>query len=181
MSESEFNHPAERERSPPEAFFNVDVMSDDQVVVLHRALFEATIDFESPNAEFSPGDIVETMHWTLLGEARNMAEYDPDRVRRIAEWCGQSDESADWLLGAQAACGLVHMDYPYTRDTLVMYATDSKYHNSYLRQYAMYDIVSELMRDHMTPEQIEDFNTHAAASGERQPFSPALPKDWYTS
>ncbi|WP_338773036.1 hypothetical protein V7968_16345 [Nocardia vulneris] len=167
MSSPEFSHPAERERSPPqERLFNAEAMTDDQLILLQRGIRDSQRRFE-PTVDFPSDEISDGLHLAFFDSIRDLATRAPERVRGLTERCKASETPEDWWFGAEAAASLIHHDFEYTRDALVGMVVDPRIGDDDFTAYLMIHetIIPDLMRDHMTPEQIQDFNVHLAVTG----------------
>ncbi|BCK57869.1 hypothetical protein NWFMUON74_56410 [Nocardia wallacei] len=140
-------------------------MTDEQIIVLHRGIGVAANRGEYREEDgfnaMVVGDSISENIWMSL---RQLAERQPDRVKRIVEKCANSDIEEDWDLPANAVSGLVDQDYPFVRDTLIRFITDRSYGTAIATDGAE-RAAEKLIRDRLTDGQIADFNYHYILAG----------------
>jgi hypothetical protein len=168
----------ETEHTPEVRLFNVDAMSDDQIVALYRGLTGAmeseipgTFDSDAAGKDDRRGDAAVQLLEQLDADLSGLAGRDPERVKNLAEQCASSDRTADQELALGAAISLVHYDYPFTRDTLLALHL----RGSDISGEGAFVAIPRLMRDELTPDQVADFNAHLGASG-WEPMEPDPPE-----
>ncbi len=156
-------------QTPESSIFNVEAMSDEQIILLHRGLTSA-FDSEEVASGIRDKDIAEGMVSQLRSDFGNLASRDPERVKRLVEWCMHSDKGYDHEFAETIAPSLVAHDYPFVRDTLISLSIDGLE----MASEGTFLTIPRLMRDHLTPEQVADFNAHLEVRG-ADPMSPARP------
>lgn len=162
----------ERELTPEGQFFNVDAMSDDQIVAMHRGL---TAIFESDDPLSSQGD---SLLDRLAADVRESASRDPERVKSLVHRCALSHNEFDRELAVDVAPALADFDYGFTRDVLVFLRVDNDRKESRgLASEAAMVTIPKLMRDHLSAEQIEDFNARLAFYGDWLTATPDAPDE----
>ena len=155
----------------PEArLFNVDAMSDDQIIVLARGL-TGVLDSEEVGGGRRHGDTAVGMLTQLETDLSGLASRDPERVRGLVEQCMQSDMGADHELALGVAPSLAGYDYEFTRDTMISLLIDGL---GGADEEAILAI-PRFMRDQLTPDQVADFNAHLQAR-DHDPMHPAQPE-----
>jgi len=152
---------------PEVPFFNVDAMNDEQIIVLSRGL-TGVLDFEEVGGGQRHSDTAVGMLTKLETDLSGLASRDPERVRGLVERCMQSDMRADHELVLGVAPTLAGNDYSFTRDTMISLLI----YGSELASEGAITAISRLMRDHLTPDQIADFNAHLRAR-DHDPMTPA--------
>jgi hypothetical protein len=150
----------ERENPPFERLFNVDLMSDDQVLTLFHGIYEGWAK--------SDGLISETadpLFYQLALSVRDLASRDPERAKNLVQRCEQSNEDIDHRIVGYTAQALIDYDYAFTRDALIsVYVGDAQQRSgSENAQDVAGHQMGILMRDRLTPEQAADFNARIAA------------------
>ncbi|MGW4842760.1 hypothetical protein [Nocardia brasiliensis] len=149
-------------------------MSDDQIIALSRALavahLEASTDQIAIDREATDmGDI-------LADAVRDMGSRDPERAKRIIEFCTASEMKSDWAMAAWAVTGLVEYDYQFVRDTLIGFVVNPKFAalSNEANDFAKNLIIPDLMHDHLTREQVADFNAALMDAGAETPIMPSV-------
>jgi hypothetical protein len=155
--------------------FNLDVMTEDQIIVSHRGL--AQLADAGPNADDSIDQtaVGDNLSDRLVSGIRELASRDPERLKHLVHRCVTSNNDADRLLGVYVAPSLVAYDYGFTRDALVYSMVDQA-----TGRVAWHGIAEaarlearELFRDSMSPVQRADFNDQLAFYGNDIPIEPA--------
>jgi hypothetical protein len=171
-------------RTPETSIFNVEAMSNEQIVVLYRGLatiFDATLDSDvMPNSSTGSRDqqgydvynAAGGMMDQLRADLRGLTPRDPERVKELVGKCAQSENEDDHDLAVEVVPSLLHHDYAFTRDTLISLL------DSNLAGDSVILIIPRMMRDQLNQYQIEDFNAHLQARGE-EPMSPARSDEEY--
>jgi hypothetical protein len=159
----------ETSHTPEISLFNVDAMSDEQIIVLSRGL-TGVLDSEEVGGGRRHGDTAAGMLAQLDTDLSGLASRDPERIRGLIEQCVQSDMVADHELALGMAPSLVGYDYTFARDTLISIRIDGV---GGAEEEAMMRI-PRIMRDQLTPDQTADFNAHLQARGE-EPVIPDGP------
>jgi hypothetical protein len=157
--------------------FDVDAMDDDQIIVLNRGLSAIGLVGRMEGDSFDEMLVGFNLQDRLLGSVRELTLRNPERVKNLVSQYARSAQTADREFVASTVCSLVHYDYEFTRDTLIFLMVDQA------RQEISWDTVCEaahdetrlMMRDHMTQDQIADFNAHLAVYGSGVVIAPALP------
>lgn len=165
------NHEAaypETSHTPEAQLFNVDAMSNEQIVVLYRGLYGIFVNETGEDEENS--STANDMLDQLEHELRELTTRDPERTKQLVADCMQSDRESDEDIASSVVRSLVHYDYTFTRDTLIAFLTDER-----LGPEGAIISVPRLMRDDLTPDQIDDFNAHLQARG-HDPIEPAAPQ-----
>jgi hypothetical protein len=162
----------ERENTPAAQLFNVDAMSDEQIIAVFRGLEG----LEFPTREVA--DIVDGLFKQMAADMHDLVSRDPERVRNLVHRCEQSNDDASQLFSAYVAPVLVYYDYEFTRDTLISLSpigeAARRNPGGIAGDIAQWE-TEDLMRDHLTPEQIADFQAHAALIDSGWPLEPSLP------
>src|SRR5882672_583845 len=145
----------ELEKTPESRLFNVDAMSDEEIVTLSRGLL--AMFNEGPGGEdfLDPSIIGDKLRDKLVSEVQDLGTRDPERVKNLAHKCARSQNEADQEFAAYVAPGIAHFDYDFARDVLVYLMLDPEdQRNSIgwgpIREVAR-DKIAELMRDQLTP------------------------------
>ena len=112
-------------------------------------------------------DIADGMLTQLDADLSGPAARDPERVRDLVDQCIQSDKGPDHELALGIGPSLVNYDYAFARDTLVSLYIDGLGGSDEGAMMA----IPRLMRDHLTPDQVADFNAHLEARG-WEPMTP---------
>ena len=169
----------ETSHTPETRLFNVDAMSDDQIVVLNRGMWAVADEIIGDKLFTQEVDFF--VHERVGDEVRGLAASDPARVKRLVERLTLSDVGVDHKLAAQVVPELIDFDYAFTRDTLISIYIGNTYeqmrvkHDPHDASETADDQISYLMRDHLTPDQIADFQRHAAFYDPDMPLEPARP------
>lgn len=150
--------------------FNVERLSDEEIISLHRALYEV-----------SGSDRKADSLWDdLTTDVRALASQSPDRVKNLVRRCsyptGYSID-VDQSFAAYVTPGLAQEDYTFTRDMLISLIAGNA-HQRNLGGCACELAENQLrllMRDQLTPEQVADFNARLAPiyDPELLPLEPA--------
>lgn len=176
----------QEKESAPYSHFNLNAMSDDQIIVLHRGLWSlsnlSSVLGEGENDAFDQPSIGDQLGEVFfIKDANNLALHDPGRVKNLLEGCASSDVAADHALVARVVGSLVDYDYAFTTQTLLTLLTDPETGRRSWDDVAdtVQDAVRFLMRDHMTPDQIVAFNQELVLRhGASEPLIyPALPSE----
>lgn len=165
----------EREAAPESQVFNVDAMSDDQIIVLYRAFGEIAHSAASGDGGIEEEDIgIESNDAVAVGDGmwnqlvagvRDLVARDPQRVRALMGRCVGSPVEIDREFAVEITPALIDYDYFFTRDTLVrtaLYQDDLNSPSFSDARDSAWDQVAKLMRDRLTPEQVVDFQAYAA-------------------
>lgn len=166
---------------PPEAeLFNVGAMSDDQIVAVYRGLITAfdTQDSQGLDKRQQGGEVHDVHNVTaglldqLEASVSALTTADPERVKGLVSDCLQSEIEADHELALGVVSSLVHYDYAFTRDSLIF--MQSQRHIASQITEGAFLMVPRLMRDHLSSDQIADFNATLEGHGlpSRQPARP---------
>ncbi|MBF6171293.1 hypothetical protein [Nocardia blacklockiae] len=108
----------------------------------------------------------------LSYEVRDLTSRDPERVKKLVADCMNSEIASNWDLAVDIVDSLAQHDWPFTRDALVIMGV-----NPVMKigdELAYTGVVagrklSVLMRDELTPEQIDDLQErYRAAGGEHE-------------
>jgi hypothetical protein len=147
----------ERENAPYQRLFNVDAMSDEQVLTLFSGIQGAS--------RGDPAETADPLFYQLALSVRDLASRDPERVKFLLHRCEQSDDDVEHQVVGYAAQALIDYDYRFTRDVLVSAFVGDAQNRSHseVAQEASRSAIKILMRDHLTPEQAADFNARIAA------------------
>lgn len=163
----------ERENPPYQRLFNVDVMSDEQILTLFTGMHKG--------APGDPADTADPLFYQLSMSVRDLASRDPERVKFLLHRCEQSDDDVEHEVVGYTAQALIDYDYAFTRDALVSVYVGDAHSRSYsdVAHGASESAIRLLMRDRLTPEQQADFNARIAAyeSGEWAQLEPAAPNE----
>jgi hypothetical protein len=166
----------EREHRAEVGLFNVAAMSDAQIAETIIALEKHEHGLSGERSVVNAG-LVES----VLADLRGHAAENPVRARELVAKFAQSDERMLQYAAANTADVLIDFDYQFTRDTLTWFAGFNFDHPQYeeidIGDGAMmtaYGSIRRLMRDRLTPAQIDDFNASLAARG-AQPTRPLAP------
>lgn len=159
MSHEVPNH--EREGNRNIALFNVDVMTDDDIVVLYRGI--STIADHHPHTtdQFDPTTTGDDMCDRLASEIRALAARDPERVKQLVHRAAFSVDSYDRSLAANSVVGLVQYDWEFTRDVIVHLAVDHdnpRIVGEGLHYESISDAINSLRNEVLDPEQLDDLN-----------------------
>ena len=163
-------HP-ETEHTPELRFFNVDAMSNDEIVTLSRGLTGA-LDSADVGGGEQYRNIAGEMLIQLDADIRDLASRDPERVRNLVEQCMQSDKGADHELALGITPSLASYDYAFIRDVMISLLVDGL---GGANEEALIAI-PRMMRDRLTPDQVADFNAHLQAR-DQEPMTPARPEN----
>jgi hypothetical protein len=107
----------EREWQPRTGLFNVDAMSEDEIVILYRSL---ALLVEQVQDESGDEDTVGNEMWEVLAaDVRGLVARDPERVKNLVHRCTMSHKAVDREFAAYTAASLIDYDYSFTRDALV--------------------------------------------------------------
>ncbi|MEU3198799.1 hypothetical protein [Streptomyces sp. NPDC006996] len=172
----------EIEKTPESRLFDVDAMSNEQITVLWRSLAGTAYQLcEAQSQDQSASealDVCDGLWQSLVREMHSFALCNPEQAKDLIERSFRSLESLDREFAARVAPSLIDFDYKFTRDVMV-YLNVSSNHLGGLAggtwSEIAWDCTSVLMRDRLTPEQINDFNAHLTAHGEEHELDPATP------
>jgi len=180
----------ETSHTPEVRLFNVDAMSDEQIIVTYRGYWTVANHLGNEDTDdFDQMDIGDGLNEQVAAEVRDLASRDPERVKQLVTRTTASQEDSDQDLAANAAPALLNYDYAFTRDTLISITMGEAYERCVSRGISSSDsgsgyasetalgLMRELMRDRLTPEQIADFQAHAAAFDPGWPLEPARPEE----
>jgi hypothetical protein len=98
----------------------------------------------------------------------------------LVDWLARSQEEVDRELAVEVVSALAEYDYEFTRDTLIFCRVDEDRPAAATRGLASEAAMTEiprLMRDRLTPEQVDDFNTRLGAHGDWFTTRPARPDE----
>jgi hypothetical protein len=180
MPNESFQQPRPETYETPERvpLFNVDDMSDAQIIVTNRALWMAADYGIQDGDSFDQMLTGDNLHIKLANDVRDLASRDPERVKNLITVCAYSGIEHDQELAAKSVRGLVGYDYGFTTDILLSMLTEPDGYRKFndLAETAR-DEVRLMMRDNMTPEQIDAFNARYLRYGDDrdQPIQPAEP------
>lgn len=167
-------------------------MSDEQIIVLYRGIGAVAIAWPQDRAAAinqedldipDPTQPADRLWSNLTADVRDLAKRAPERVRSVVQRCLASPKAIDREFAAYIIPGLINHDYAFTRDTLL----DLAYGYGEAPDYPHYadlpasagDAIRFLMRDGLTPEQVADFQAHAATYDPGELPEPAPPgKQW---
>ncbi|WP_433683361.1 hypothetical protein [Nocardia sp. CA-119907] len=168
MNNHEFNPPsAERERSPPDTYFDLEPMQDDEIIFLQRAITMNMHMGWRPGERFDSFEIGDDLSYHVYRAMRGLAANDPERARNIIHRCATSDIDDDWRFAAETVGYLVNYNYEFVKETLLRFISDSeKYQHELAVQIARENTIPRLMHESLTPEQIEDFNRSLEDAGD---------------
>lgn len=151
----------ERENPPYERLFNVDAMSDDQILTLFQGLYTG----HGEASDMDPSETADPLFYQLALSVRDLAARDPERVKGLMHRCEQSSDDIEHQVVGYTAQALIDYDYEFSRDALIsVYVGDAQQRShSETAQNAAGNQMKILMRDHLGPEQLADFNARIAA------------------
>lgn len=153
----------EQDRLRETQVFKVETLSDHQILLLYRGL--STVGIPDDAADKA----LDGLYRQLIADVQGLGSRDPGRLKNLVDHCEQSYNGYDQELGAEVAPGLMEYDYEFVRDTLVSLAASEA-------MDATRFVISDLMRDRLTPDQIADFNTRLAVHGDEYRCDPSLPE-----
>jgi hypothetical protein len=177
--------PPERYRTPEGGLFNVAAMTDEEVFEVNAALREH-FDYLDENY-FDPAVGAErhqeghNLTDRFTADIRGLAAFNPERVRGIVAKCMQSGIGSAHLMAVETAGSLIGFDYAFARDTLIDLYDGTHPTGGYFDDRASEEAlftISRLMRDNLTPQQIDDFNALIVSRG-GVPLEPADPGSPY--
>ncbi|WP_280351492.1 hypothetical protein [Nocardia abscessus] len=165
-------------------------MSDEQIIVMYRGIRLATERGQKDDGLnlMSTGDGLFARFAREVGE---LGASNPERLKTMVRWLTEGrpigkagDPDPDREFAARIVPGLIDYDYEFTRETLVSLTVDEDGTycdsvESWVPDTAEIEI-RRLMRDHLTAEQIADFNLCLASLPRRLhedfwPLEPAPP------
>lgn len=155
----------EREVLPAERLFNLEAMSDEQILVAYRGFGMIAHEGNDEADPFDQMQVGDSLSDQFVAEVRDLAVRDPERVRRIVGRSVMSSNDIDHELGAHAASHLIEYDYKFARDVLIhLCVTGDDTHIAFPRDVARHEIY-DLVRNRLTPDQADDFRTRMASHG----------------
>jgi hypothetical protein len=167
----------ERDRGPEVRLFNVDALSDDELIVLARSFREAA-DHEDESEPFSQTATYDNLLDRLALDVRDLATRDPERVKGLMSRCRESNVGGDQDLAVNTVSVLVHYDYEFTRDMLVSFLAGPDAHTEEDIRLMATSAIRKLMRYELTSEQSDDFNVQLVRfSYTHEPLEPARPDE----
>lgn len=142
--------------------FDLDAMTDDEIIVTHRAITQLANAGPRSSDGFDAQFISDSLGDRLSRQVVELGARAPERVKAILARCLRSDLESDGELIPPAAAGIVSSNYELARDSLISYLVrpEVTYAPEIARGFA-----SDMMRDSMTPEQVADFNSRYLAAG----------------
>jgi hypothetical protein len=158
---NELPHP-EKDRSPERGLFNLVIMTDDQIVLVGRAL-----DGEHERSCTEAGAFLCDAFVRDIGE---LVRQDPDRGKGLLMRMARSEDNSDRSFAAESTPVLAELDYELARDILLYIASRPPTGDSY---ESCFD-ASYVFPRHITPEQAADFAARWAAAQTR----PLQPPSW---
>jgi hypothetical protein len=182
MAQEDLSSP-EREQTPKPRLFNVDEMSDVQIIVTNRAIgFGAYWNPDEIEADgFEAMTVADELHDYLAEAVRGLATRDPERVKQLAQRCLNSKNQDDLMFAAKFIEGLIEYDYAFTRDSLIwLLVSDEPNYADHDGWVDAKDALERLANERLTPEQIDDFSramTAQAPWGSYSLLQPAAPED----
>jgi hypothetical protein len=157
---------------PETPLFNVDAMSDEQIIVLYRGLI-SIYESEEVMVEHSEHEgVADGILTRLEADLSDLTSRDPERVKNLVANCVESVNESDHELALNVVTSLVDYDYSFTRDALLSLSMGS----GHVSEGADMRVIPRLMRDRLTEDQIADFNARLRAAG-NEPIDPAQPED----
>ena len=113
----------ERENTAEAKLFNVDAMSDDQIVALYRA-FEQKCGEMYPGLDgrINEGNMAQDLLNRLVAEAAGLASRDWERVENLVTAAMHSTDEMTGCLAAEVAGALAPTHYSFARDVLITLA-----------------------------------------------------------
>jgi hypothetical protein len=164
-------------RQPEMPLFNLDVMSDEQIIVLYRGASGMADLGPQDNDQFDQVSIGSYLCDKLAAEVADLAARDPERVKELAGQLFASDKEADRELAAHAAASIARYNLVFSISTLISLMLKQECVGDFGWETA-HDKISILMRDHMTPDQVESLRAHLAGLGsDFKHIEPALPDE----
>lgn len=171
----------ERVNPPFERLFNVDAMSDDQVLTLFQGIYAGHHGESSQHSDTygELEDVSDPLFYQLALSVRDLATRDPERVKNLLHRCEQSSDEIEHDVVGYTAQALIDYNYEFTRDVLIsVYVGDAQRRGlSAGSEGPSRNTIRILMRDRLTPEQAADFNARIAAHTDElwAPLEPAAP------
>ncbi len=150
--------------------FNVDRLSDDDIVTLARAL-DVLGHAASGDAESGDSDTSDYLFEALAADVRALAERDPERAKALLQRNAVSEHDADLYLAAETAESLIAYDWPAARDALIagcLNGGELSGEAAFLKAHHLAD------ERRLTSDQVDDFNAHIFA---RNPGASGFPLD----
>lgn len=149
---------ASPELGPEVRLFNVDALSDDEIVVLFRGISAAANEgYDEAELPFDQMHTGDGLLDRLARDMRDLASRDPERVKGLVDRCARSGVVADEDLAASTVSALLPYNYEFTRDTLAFLhanAADGTVGESVFLE------IHRLIDNELTPEQVADFDAH---------------------
>jgi hypothetical protein len=167
-------------------FFNVDAMSDEEIIVLHRGLWAVAERGNEDTDAFDQMQVGDGLHEQVAAEVCDLASRDPERVKQLVARTMSSQEDHDQVLAAKAVPGLLSYDYVFTRDTLMSLSSAgelgqrNREHTDgmvFAPETAEDEIGRFIRDDRLTPEQVADFQAHATEIDSHWQLGP-IPPGW---
>jgi hypothetical protein len=153
--------------------FNFDLLSDDQIAIISRALL-AEYEIEKQNARQAQKErsdqteSAEELLDLLQAGIRNIALSDPDRIRNLLVLLSQSGNRYDRETAAECVDCLLDYDYAFVRDVLIhLYADEGIADDTGVVNETAMTKIRHLMNERLTAEQTEDFNSRIAEYDKR--------------
>ena len=146
-------------------WFNVEQMTDRQILTLNRALADAAEEnhwLHEREADVV-SDLCNGMLAGLSDDLKVLAQKDPARVRGIVAQCMESPHTGDGDLAVIVAPALASYDWEFTRDALIHPLHDKREDDSEVWELAIgviYDFEKELQQ--REPERVADLRAHIA-------------------
>src|SRR5262245_23191139 len=109
----------EQYRRPERGLFDVDAMSDDQIVALGRALDREHLRLCDEGDLSDVSEVTAHLITSLGTEIGDMTARNPDRGKALLQRLAQSDNDHDLNVAINASIVLGLVDYEYTRDMLL--------------------------------------------------------------
>ena len=155
MTGEQLQPPVQPERGyqPPEGLFNVDAMSDEQIVLMSRSF-----DAMARSLRDEPGNddcVYDNMFEGLAADVRGLAARNPERVKGLVRATIRSNCPSDQELASYVVPGLIDHDYYFTREALIYLYCDT---GDSQASEAAYAAICKLAKERLTPEQRADFN-----------------------
>jgi hypothetical protein len=144
----------ERENQPYQQLFNVDAMSDAQILILFAGIHGGHETYGDPS------DVADPLFYQLALSVRDLASRDPGRVKFLLHRCEQGGDEIEHQVAGYTAQALINYDYGFTRNALIsVYVGDAQHRSSSeVARNASRSAIEILMRDHLTAERQADFN-----------------------
>ncbi|MFI2116337.1 hypothetical protein ACH489_17865 [Streptomyces rubiginosohelvolus] len=148
-----------------EGLFDVEKMSDDQIVMMVRSLGAMAATLRDEAAENDA--VCDSLFDGLAADVRNLACRNPERVKRFLGELARSENRYDRELAVTTAGSLIDYDYLFTREVMLHIHIDSLKHQ--IHGDSVFDVsieaLASLVRNRLTPEQTADFNARLSFEG----------------